>query len=82
MSDSPVPLPPHLSLVAPPCRNDTKAPAKLSLPDAGFAAHLIAMRVQAPAFRARRRAAPSIAIAAYQEAANFPQPPSARMRRL
>jgi hypothetical protein len=43
----------------------------LRLPDAGFAAHLIAMRVQAPAFRAKRRAAPGVAISAYHEAASL-----------
>jgi hypothetical protein len=48
------------------------APHRCSRPNAGFIAHLIAMKDQAPQTRARRRVEPIEALAAYGAVGHWP----------
>jgi hypothetical protein len=50
-------------------------------PQADFIAHLIAMSGQAPQTRARRRAAPEHAIAAYRALGQWPSVPGRKLSR-
>ena len=47
----------------------------------GFLAHLIAMAVQAPQTRTRRRAEPAQAVAAYRALGQWPMAPGGSVRR-
>jgi hypothetical protein len=62
------------ALVAIAGRVNEAPPAAYRLSSA-FAAQLLAMRHDAPAFRLRRRAAPGLATAAYRAHAEPPRPP-------
>ncbi|MEM7567687.1 MAG: hypothetical protein AAF321_10700, partial [Pseudomonadota bacterium] len=55
--------------------------ARRITPDAALVAHLWAMRENAPQLRARRRAAPGTAEAAYQGAAALKDRPAGRFAR-
>jgi hypothetical protein len=61
------------ALIVTAVQDDTPAHAG-SRPDAEFVAQLIATSAQAPQTRARRRAAPGDAIAAYDAVGHWPTP--------
>jgi hypothetical protein len=52
--------------------SDEPTPAVGQRPHADFVAHLIATAVQAPQTRARRRAEPQVALAAYRAVGQWP----------
>ena len=65
-------------------RNDVQPAANVratSRANAGFVAHLIATSAQAPQTRARRRANPDEAIAAYDALGHWPTPAGRKLSR-
>ncbi len=69
------------ALVAVAAPAETTAPRRDSRASADFVAHLIATRGQLPQTRARRRAEPEDAIAAYAALGHWPTPSGRKLSR-